>query len=270
MTKKGQVKKKKLRLKVRVVVKLLLFLLIAGALFYYVSNLKIKNIFITGTTRVRDVEIIEKVGIQDYPCIYKLNLSEMKDAIKTIPLVRDVKIKRNLFGKLRIQVEEDTVLFFYKYNNKYITSSGASVEDTNDYFGYPTLINFTPDTIFEDFVKGLNKVDMDVILMINEIEYTPYKASDGQVIDNNRFTLKMNDTNTVIVDTVNMKNLNKYMTIFASPDMDKERGVVYLDTINDESIYFKSYETIAKEEEEKKRAQEEQDKEKKEQKEENN
>ena len=118
-------------------------------------------------------------------------------------------------------------------------------------FRSPTLINFTPDTIFDDFVSGLNKIDYNIIRMINEIEYTPYKSADGTVIDNNHFTLKMNDTNTVMIDTVNIKNLNKYNTIIASPDMDTNHGVIYLDTINEDRIYIKSYDTINKEEEEK-------------------
>ncbi len=248
MMKKSPKKKKRLRLRVGVVVKILIFIFIVWALFYYVSNLKIKNIYIVGTNQIKDVTIIEKIGVKDYPCIYKLKLGNVEEMIKEIPLVNDVKVKRNIFGKLSIEIKEDNLLFFYKYNNKYITSSGSSVLDTEDYYGYPTLINFTPDQVLEEFVSGLNKVDENIKMMINEIEYTPYKSADGTIIDSNRFTLKMNDTNTVIIDTVNMKNLNKYMTIFASPDMDKEHGVVYLDTINDESIYFKSYETIAQEE----------------------
>ncbi len=250
MKKKGQAKKKRLKLKMKVVVKILLFILVVATISYYIIHLKIKNIKIDGTTNIKDVSIIEKVNISDYPEIFQLNLKEMEEQIKTIPLVKDVKIKRNILGKLTITVEEDKILFFYKYNNKYITSSGESVEDMDGYLGYPTLINFTPDTVFEAFVNGLNKVDYNIIKMINEIEYTPYKASDGNIIDNNHFTLKMNDTNTVMIDTVNIKNLNKYLTIYASPDMDKERGVIYLDTINDNRILFKSYATIEKEKQE--------------------
>ena len=80
--------------------------------------------------------------------------------------------------------------------------------------------------------------------MINEIEYNPYKNADGTIIDNNRFTLKMNDQNTVIIDTVNIKNLNLYNTIYASLGMDTSKGILYLDTITEDNIYFKSYETI--------------------------
>lgn len=240
-------KKKKLKLKMNVLIKLLIIILICGGCFGYIRTLKIKNIIITGTTNIKDVEIIEAAEIKDYPPIYKLNINKIKEQIKTIPLIKDVKIKRNIWGKLTIEVNEDKVLFFYKYNNKYITSSGQSIKNNAEYYGFPILINFTPDTVFEDFVNGLNKVDIDIIKMINEIEYTPYKDSNGNVIDNNRFTLKMNDTNTVVIDTVNMKNLNKYITIIASPDMDVEKGIVYLDSVNSDNIYFKSYKTLEEE-----------------------
>lgn len=249
MKKKNQpTKRKRLRLKLNVVFNALLILIIAGSFFFYVFNLKIKNIKILGTTEVKDVDIIEKINISDYPCIYKLNIKKSEASLKELPLIKNVKIKRNIFGHLTIKVEEEKILFFYKYNNKYITSSGDSISDEATHYGYPTLINFTPDTVFESFVNGLNKIDYNIVKMINEIEYSPYKSSDGTIIDNNHFTLKMNDTNTVMIDTVNIKNLNKYQTILASPDMDSKHGIIYLDTINDDRIYIKSYETIEAEE----------------------
>lgn len=252
MNKKVQNKaKKKLKLRVNVLIKIIIFFLFIGLFILYIYTLKINHIKITGNTVTKDIEIIEKAEIENYPEIYKLNFKKIKDEIKNIPLIKDVKIKRNIFGKLTIDVTEDKILFFYKYNNKFITSSGESIPDSDTFYGYPTLINFTPDTIFDDFVSGLNKIDYNIIRMINEIEYTPYKSADGTVIDNNHFTLKMNDTNTVMIDTVNIKNLNKYNTIIASPDMDTNHGVIYLDTINEDRIYIKSYDTINKEEEEK-------------------
>lgn len=254
MNKKVQQKtKKRLKLRVNVLIKIIIFFLFVGLFIFYISTLKINHIKIVGNNIIKDVEIIEKAEIENYPEIYKLNFKKIKNEIKSIPLIKDVKIKRNIFGKLTINITEDKILFFYKYNNKFISSSGESIPDSNIFYGYPTLINFTPDTIFDDFVSGLNKIDYNIIRMINEIEYTPYKSADGTVIDNNHFTLKMNDTNTVMIDTVNIKNLNKYNTIIASPDMDTSHGVIYLDTINEDRIYIKSYDTINKEEEEKKK-----------------
>lgn len=246
MNKKKQPKKRKLRLKLKPIIIILVLLLTVVPFFNYFKNLSIKNIIISGTTSINDISVIEASNIKDYPNIYSLNIKDMKNKIKALPMVEDVSIKRTIFGQLKINIKEEKILFYYKYNQKFITSNGNSLE-SNDYYGYPTLINFTPDTIFDDLVSSFNKIDYNILKMINEIEYTPYKSADGTIIDSNRFTITMNDTNTVIIDTVNMKNLNKYMIIMASPGMDVERGVIYLDTINDDRILFKSYENIAEE-----------------------
>lgn len=262
MEKKRQnkIRRKKLKLRIKSFLKILVVVCLLGAIVIYLNTLTIKNIYIKGNETIKDVVIIEKAGIQNYPTIYKLNLRKIKEQIKEISVIDDVKIKRNIFGKLTIEVKEANILFFYKYNNKYITSSGTSIDD-EEYYGYPTLINFTPDTVLTKLISGFNKINYDIIRMIGEIEYTPYKSSNGEIIDDGRFTLLMNDGNTVIIDIVNIKKLNEYNKIFASLGMDTTKGALYLDTITDDNIYFKSYETIAKEEEEAKKQQEEQEKE---------
>ena len=250
MKKKGTVKKKRLKLKANILIRLLVIILVFFAVLFYMLNIRVKNIYIIGNEATSDVEIIEAAGIENYPKIYRISKNKMKNAIQKLPLVEDVKIKRNIFGKVTIKVEESKILFYYKYDNKFITSTGARIENKNEYLGYPTLINFTPDTIFEKLVAGLNNIDYDIIKMINEIEYNPYKSKEGNIIDNNRFVLKMNDQNTVYIDIPNIKNLNKYLTIIATPDMEKTKGVVYLDTMNDQ-IVFRSYDALQKEEQEK-------------------
>ncbi len=250
MVKKGQPKKKKKRLKIKlnVLIKFLAIILIIAILVNYALNLTIKNIYITGNDSVKDVTIIEQAGLQDYPKISKINLKQIKQKIDSLPLIENTEVKVNIFGKITIKVEESNILFFYKYNNKYITSTNDSISDSAEYYGYPTLINFTPDTIFDELVNGLNKIDYNIVRMINEIEYTPYKTDEGVIIDDGLFTIKMNDGNTVMIDTVNIKNLNKYPTIYASLGMDETKGIVYLDTIIDERLLFKSYETMETEE----------------------
>lgn len=240
-------RKKKRKLRVKLLLKLALVLCLIVVSIVYIKTLKIKNIYITGNNTVKDVEIIEAAGIKNYPKIYKLKTKKIKNKILENPLIEEVSIKRNIFGKLTIKVKESKVLFFYKYNNKYITSSGSSLEDSNKYYGYPTLINFTPDTVFEELLKGLNKIDNDIVKMIDQIEYNPnpYKVPAGT--DNHYFTLIMNDGNTVIIDLVNIKNLNSYNIIYASLGLDENKGIIYLDTITEDKIYFTTYETVEKE-----------------------
>ena len=250
--------KRKRRLRVKFLLKCLTFILLLTLSIIYLKNFHIKNIYINGNETIPDVKIIETLGLKNYPKMSKLNVKKGKQNILTqYPIIEKVSIKRNLLGKVTIDITESKILFYYKYNSKYITTTGKSIDDQdNEYYGYPTLINFTPDTIFEDLLKGLNKVDYNIIKMISEIEYNPYKGTDGTIIDNNRFTLKMNDGNTVIIDIVNIKNLNSYNKIYASLGMDKEKGILYLDNITEDNIYFKSYDTIAKEEEEAKQEEE--------------
>lgn len=248
MVKKQHKKKKKLR--VKVLLKLILFVCLVAFSINYIKDLKIKNIYITGNNNIKDVTIIETLGIKDYPKMISLKPKKLEEKLKTLPLVDHVNIKRNIFGKLTIEIEETKLLFFYKYNNKYITANNKSIEDNISYIGVPTLINFTPDTVFDDLVVGLNKIDYDIVKMIGEMEYTPYKSGEGQTIDNNLFTLYMNDGNIVKIDTVNIKNLNQYNTIYTSLEMNKTKRIVYLDTIlNDgDGIYSKTLESLRKEE----------------------
>ena len=161
MVKKQQKKKKKLKLRVKVLFKLLLFVGLVAFSIYYAKELKIKNIYVTGNVNVKDVTVIETLGIQDYPKIYELNLDKMEKSLKKLPLVEKANIKRNIFGKLSIDIEETKILFLYKYNNKYTTASNKSIKDDLSYIGVPSLINFTPDTIFDALVVGLNKIDYE-------------------------------------------------------------------------------------------------------------
>lgn len=274
MDKKGKKKtKKRLKLRMKVVGKILLVILVICALFAYINNLDTKNIVIKGNTNIKDVEIIETADIKNYPKIFKLNIKKTENKIKKIDLVETVKIKRNLLGKLTIEIEENDILFYYKYNQKYITDNKKELKDNKEIIGYPTLINFTPNTAFDELVKGLSKIDNNIIKMIDEIEYTPYKNSKGEVIEesslytNARFTLHMKDENTVIIDTVNIKRLQNYPKVFTSLKMDETKGILELDTINDkkdedgETMLFRSYESVAAAEKEKAKKEEEKKKE---------
>ena len=257
MKEKKEIKrKKKYKIKVKALIKLIVFVLVILFVSFFLFNIHIKNIYINGTTYVTDNEIISAAGIKNYPKLFKLSKSKMIKEIKRIPLVQDVKIKRNLLGQITINVTEYKVLFYYEYDKKYVASNGDMLAIDNAK-GVPTLVNFTPDTIFEKLVVGLDKIDSNIISMINEIEYTPYRGSDGTIIDDTRFTLKMNDQNRIIMNTLNIKRLNDYNKIYASLGMDQLKGTLYLDTITDENIYFESYEAEQREEQERMRREQE-------------
>ena len=239
----NRVKKRKKKLRVKVLIRILIFLAVIALLVNYILNVRVTNIYVVGNEFTKDIDIIKSAKIENYPKLIKIRKKQAINEIKQLPLIQDAKIKVGFFGKVTITVEERSVLFFYRYNDKLVTSDNTQIDDNNIYVGYPTLINFTPDTTLEELVKGLNKVNPNIIKMIDEIEYMPYKSATGEIIDENRFKLLMNDSNTVYIDTANIKRLNQYLEIYASLNMETVKGVLYLDTITEENILFKSYES---------------------------
>lgn len=237
--------KRKLNIKAFIVFALVIYLIVM--LVYYFLSMPIKNIYITGNSYVSDNDIIIAAGIKNYPSIIKLNSSKMKKNIKKLDYVDDVKIRRNIFGKLTINIKEANILFFNRNNNKLVLSNSKEIEDDNSY-GHASLINYVPKDIYKKLIVSLNKIDDNILKSISEIEYSISKSND-KVIDDTRFLLRMNDGNTVYINLINIKNLNKYQSIYAT--LNDTLGVIYLDSSSNENIYFKSYESLAKEQEEK-------------------
>ena len=77
--------------------------------------------------------------------------------------------------------------------------------------------------------------------MVSEIEYDP-DVKEDVVIDDERFFLKMNDGNSVYINTPNMNKLNKYKEAIASV-YDQTPGILSLDS-NSNNTLFKKYDKI--------------------------
>lgn len=242
MEKVKRVKKRKLNWK-RVLILLLILYLIA-MLLYTFFTMPIKNIYIKGTNLLTDNDIIEVANLKDYPAIFKISKSKLKKEISSLELVEDVDIKKTITGKLTITITEARPLFFNRTTNKVILSNNKEVEN-NNYLGIPTLINRVPTDILSDFITALSEIDHDIIKMINEIEYDP-NISNDITIDEYRFLLRMNDSNHVYVNIINMERLNDYESVFAT--IGDLRGTVYLDSYNADNIIFEAFGSDTEEE----------------------
>lgn len=231
-----RVKRRKLNWKAIILLLLIIYLIVM--LFYTIFTMKIKNIYIIGTNLLTDNEIIETAGIKDYPAIFGTSTNKLKERISELELVDQVEIKKTLTGKLTIEITEATPLFYNRNTNKVGLSNMKEVESNSKYLGLPTLINYVPTDILNDFIESLKEIDTDIIKMINEIEYDPDIRNDI-VIDEYRFLLRMNDTNHVYVNIINMERLNDYEEIFAT--VGDIRGTVYLDSYNADNIIFEAF-----------------------------
>ena len=200
-----EVKTKKVikkKLKISGLLFLLVFIIIITFSFYSVFNLPIKHIHITGNTNVSDNEIINVANIKYYPPIFKVNKKELQEKIMSLPLVKDVSVKKNIFGTLEIYVEEYKILFLNKSTNELVLNNNKSIENNFNYTRIPILVNRVPDNIYEELVDGLSSIDYDILTSISEIEYSKATNKDNEVIDEKRFILRMNDGNTVVKGTM--------------------------------------------------------------------
>lgn len=231
---KKQIKKVKHHIKWKPFMVLLVTLLVIFSSIYYISNLKIKHIYITGNSYLTDKEIIEIANIKNYPKMQKYSVRTLKKKISTLDLVSSVKIKKSWLGKLTIKIEEAKVLFYNRNNASFVLSNGKETTK-GDYIGVPFLINYVPNSIYERLVSELSKINNDSIMLISEIEYSPSKSGEV-VIDDTRFLLRMNDGNQVYINLINIDRLDMYALIYTGLN---EKGILELDSDND-NVYFHS------------------------------
>ena len=214
-------KKKKINFK-----KVIIFLIILSFLcitVYYLLNTKTKNIIIKGNNYYNDETIIETAGIENYPKFLLLNSRSVKNKLKKLDLIEDVKINKKQNFVLEIEVTEKKILYLKRSTNEYILSDGKSISLDN-ISGYPVLINYVEDNIEKKFIKSFTKIDTNIINKISEIEYN---KTD---FDNERFIFYMNDGNKVYINIPKLDVMNKYESIVTK--FNGKRGVLNLDSGN--------------------------------------
>ena len=217
-------KKRKKRIKIKGLIKLILFLALVGGILYFLYNLcdtSIKNIYISGNNYLLDQDIIELANLDNYPDFYTTSSNSIEKRIKKNPFIKDVKVKKRLFQKLNIEIEEKRALFIYD-DNIYFDDKSSSNNDLS--INLPILINYTPDVKFDSLIKKMTKIDFEVLEKVSEIKYDPNEY------DEDRFLLYMNDSNLVYLTLTKFDYLNKYND--AVTKLEGKKGILYLDSGN--------------------------------------
>ncbi len=204
--------------------KFLLFLFVLGFGCYFLSNVHIKNIVIVGNKLLKDIDVIEAAGVEDYPSFLKTSNNSIEKGVKALPLVKSVKVKKKWGFVLEIHLVEYNVLFQIRSSGEYVLSNKKRVSDTLTQVYSPVLINYVPDNVLDKMISKFLELDSDVLAKISEIEYSP------TTYDNSRFLLYMNDGNLVYITLSKTKELNKYSKI--KGQLGKSQGILYLDSGN--------------------------------------
>ena len=133
-------RKKKTKIKLRGFIIVLIMILLGVLVFFGYRSLKVKNIYVTGNNLIKEYKIIELASLKEYPYLYQVSTSNIEKDIETNPLVKSVKVKKTLLGKITIELEENRVLYQDK-DGKYVLSDNSKIDLEEPILGMPTLIN---------------------------------------------------------------------------------------------------------------------------------
>lgn len=207
---------------IKKLVKILIIIIIVIGICWYLKDLKIKNIYIKGNTTLKDYEIIELAGIQDYPNMFSISSRKIEQKLKMNKLISSVKVKKNLFGKIVIIIKEEKMLVKNELDNTIYLANLEKITDDNKVIGIPTLINDVPSDILNKFLEKLKKIDSSVLSKISEISYKPNEY------DKDLFLFLMNDGNYVYITTTKLSNIDKYENVLIQ--LEGKKGIIYLDS----------------------------------------
>lgn len=216
--------KKKKKNKKKIILKILIIIIILGSLIFYFKNMKIKNIYVTGNNNLKDQEIIELAGINNYPNLFQTSSRKIEKKIKLNPLIDSVKVKKTFLGKITINIKEHNLLLKNEIDNTIYLDNGQKITNDINIIGLPTLTNDVAKDILNNFLKKLNTINKDILSKISEITYSPNEY------DKDLFLFLMNDGNYVYITTTRLDNINKYENVLL--ELEGKKGIIYLDSGN--------------------------------------
>lgn len=222
---KKKKKKVKHRIKLIPVLILLLIISIISIVVFLLQNIKIQNIYIHGNVNLSDEYIINYLGLQDYPSYLSKVSLILENKLESNPYIKDATVKSKFFAVLDITINEEKVLFYKNYDNKYVLGSLKEVDVIPyEFINTPKVINYIPDTVYDMFINRFQRLDITVIDKISEIKFDPTDY------DEERFLFYMVDGNYVYVTTTKLESINYYNDIY--PTLEGKKGTIYLDSGN--------------------------------------
>ena len=215
-------KKRKVRLKIKNILIFLSVILIFLAVIYYVLQMPIKNIYISGNKILDDETVIELAKLSNYPSFLLTSTSEIKRNLSKSDYINNIKVSKKLGNVIDIKVEEYKALALTNNGQRVILSSGKIIENKDNITDVPVLNNNISDKVFNYFIKKFSGVNDNVLRQISQLEYSPVS------VDDKRFLLYMDDGNMIYITLTKIDKLNKYNAI--KDKMDNQIGVIYLDS----------------------------------------
>ena len=217
----------------RIFLLLIIISLIIFLLMQFIDK-KIKNIYVINSNSnylLKDQYILDISELSDYPSSLKNSSSKIKNKLDNNIFIKEAVVYKKGLYSVYIEIKENRTLFYNSSNSKYILEDGKEVSYDDFASMYPklithlpsvpTLVNYTPEDIYNKLITKMGDIDDSVLSHISEIRYDPNN------VDEERFLFTMSDGNYVYITPSRMSLINKYLDIVI--EVDGKKGTLYLD-----------------------------------------
>ena len=150
-----KIKRVKIKLKFKNIFKVLLLAIIVFFIVYALLNKRINNIYISGNNLLKEQDVLETIGFENYLKYYQINTGKIEKRLKTNSIIEKVKVKKNFFS-ITIELSEYKALWYQEHNQSIMLSNGQSIVSDDNILGLPSLINEIDEQYGEeDFVYNI-------------------------------------------------------------------------------------------------------------------
>ena len=87
----------------------LLMIYIVVSLGIFIFNEKVHHYEISGIEYYKEIDIIRKLDLQDYPSFVSINANNLKERLEEDPLILSAKVTYGWNFTIKIEIEENTI-----------------------------------------------------------------------------------------------------------------------------------------------------------------
>lgn len=229
-TKQEEIAKKKRKIIFRLIKwTTLILILIGGGIYFLLSPFfNVKQINVSGNTKITSEELISLSGIQLEENIFKVRKNQVEKNIKQNAYVENVKIKRSLPNTIEIEIIERTPTYMISLANAYvyINNQGYFLEVSKESLNLPIIVGYSTE---EGEIHIGNRLCTEDLQKLNDVLQIMKSAENNQI--------------TELVTKINISNKNDYVlelksekkTVHIGDCSNLSTKVLYIRSILDEN-----------------------------------
>ena len=222
-----QVKRKKRKRRNRKIIRFLLVVLVLSmSVFYLISDIsKVRALTVKDNIYYSDQQILEKANL-DYDSRYVLTLGIWVNyKLEKDPLIKDAKLKKDLYGGFTITIEEEKVIGYLMNDENQLLIQGQGIYEIENISlkNIPRIGEFNEEQL-DELNQAFKDVDANILTMISEI------LPHSETYNSDMVMLVMNDGNRVISGYDGISLINQYKKIL--PQLEGTHVCLFMDELS--------------------------------------